>query len=343
MSAPAVRFGIYVNNRAAVFMGERFSLANLLEAAVLAEELGFDFASVGDSILAKPRYMPIPVLSAIAARTSRIELATGILQPHMRHPVLLAKDWTTLDVLSNGRSVFTVGLGTGDAAMVQREYELVGLEKGQRGRAFQECIEIVRRLWTEERVTFHGSVYDVDDVELGFAPARRPHPPIVIACGGYVPKKAGMGPNDFFSERTAGTFHGPFDRVAQLGDGWITGIVQPAEYAETLSLIRSLARERYKRQLGPEFRTVLNCWINVDDSVNVARAEAVDVLQRYHQLPMDDETIERWLFYGPPERCAEGIMRYVESGVNAFQFVIAAEDQLAQVRRIAELVRPSLG
>lgn len=310
---------------------------------MLAEELGFDFASVGDSILAKPRYMPIPVLCAIAARTSRIELATGILQPHMRHPVLLAKDWTTLDVLSNGRSVFTVGLGTGDAAMVQREYNLVGLDKCRRGRAFEESIEIVRRLWTEPRVTHHGAVYTIDDVELGFEPARRPHPPIVIACGGYVPKQRGMGPNDFFSDRTAGTFHGPFDRVARLGDGWMTGIVRPEEYAQTLAIIRQLARETYHRELGPDFRTVLNCWINVGDDVAAARAEAVDVLQRYHQLPMDDETIERWLFYGPPERCAEGIQRYLEAGVNAFQFVIAAEDQLAQVRRIAELVRPAVG
>jgi alkanesulfonate monooxygenase len=342
-ASPKTKFGIYVNNRAAVFMGERFSLSNLIEAAVLAEDLAFDFASVGDSILAKPRYMPIPVLSALAARTSRIELATGILQPHMRNPVLLAKDWTTLDVLSNGRSVFTVGLGTGDAAMVEREYELAGLEKRQRGVAFQECIEIVQLLWSQERVTYHGRVFNVEDVELGFKPARRPHPPIVIACGGFVPKQAGQGPNDFFSEKTAGTFHGPFDRVARLGDGWITGIVQVEEYRQTLDLISQLARERYGRELGPDFRTVLNCWINVNDSAPAARAEGVDVLQRYHQLPMDDETVERWLFYGPPERCAESIQRYVEAGVNAFQFVIAADDQLRQVRAIAEQVRPLLG
>ncbi len=66
-----VSLGIYVNNRAAVFLGEEYSLERLLEAAAVAEELGFEFVSVGDSILAKPRYSPIPVLSAIAARTSR--------------------------------------------------------------------------------------------------------------------------------------------------------------------------------------------------------------------------------------------------------------------------------
>src|SRR5438094_230462 len=109
----ALNLGIYVNNRAAVFLGEEYSLGRLLEAAVLAEELGFDFVSVGDSIIAKPRYSPIPVLSAIAACTQRIKLATGILQPHMRHPWLLAQEWATLDVISGGRTILGVGLGTG--------------------------------------------------------------------------------------------------------------------------------------------------------------------------------------------------------------------------------------
>src|SRR5215212_11073975 len=86
------RYGVYVNNRAAVFMGEAFSLDRLLENAVIAEEAGLDFVSVGDSITAKPRYTPIPVLAAIAAKTRRVGLATGILQPHMRNPVLLAQE-----------------------------------------------------------------------------------------------------------------------------------------------------------------------------------------------------------------------------------------------------------
>ena len=84
--------GIAVNNRAAVVLGERYTLANLVDNAVLAEELGFDYVTVADSILAKPRYMPVPVLCGIAARTRRIELMSFILQPHLRNPVLLATE-----------------------------------------------------------------------------------------------------------------------------------------------------------------------------------------------------------------------------------------------------------
>ena len=338
----ALNLGIYVNNRAAVFLGESYSLDNLLKAAVLAEDAGFDFVSVGDSILAKPRYMPIPVLSAIAVRTERIKLATGILQPHMRHPVLLAQEWATLDVLSKGRTLLGVGLGTGDPRMVQKEYEVIGLPKSRRGVAFEESIELLKRLWTEETVTYPGSIFQLSDVSLGYGTDQKPHPPIIIACGGYVPKQPGTGPNDFYSKETADTFHGPFERVARLGDGWITGIVTPEEYARTLDLIRLIAHEKYDRELGPGFRTTLNCFIHVSASVEAARQAGVKFLENYHRRPFDDDTVERWLIYGSPERCAERIGDYIEAGVNSFQFVLADMDQQGQIQAIAEEVRPLL-
>ena len=150
--------GVAVNNRAAVVLGERYTFESLLDLAVLAEDLGFDYVTVADSILAKPRYMPLPTLAGIAARTRRIELMSFILQPHLRNPVLLAKDWTTLDVLSGGRTALGVGLGTGAPADVEREYQLVGISKARRGKAFEDAIEIIKRLWTEEKVTVFAHV-----------------------------------------------------------------------------------------------------------------------------------------------------------------------------------------
>lgn len=335
-----VQMGIYVNNRAAVFMGDDFSLDRLIDNAVLAEELGFDFVSVGDSLLAKPRYAPIPVLSTIAGRTSRIGLATGILQPHMRNPVVLAQEWATLDVLSGGRTWLGVGLGTGDPAIVEREYELVGIPKRRRGVAFDEAIRLLQRLWTEESVTFDGEIFHYRDVAAGYRPLQRPHPPIVIACGGYVPVREGTGPNDFYSSQTAGSFHGPFDRVARLGDGWFTGIATVDEYRNTLAWIRRTALERHGRELGDDFRTVLNCWINVDEDAERARAEGKAVIESYYERPVDDETLERWLLYGPAEEIAARLNEYVAVGVNGVQLVIGSRDQAHQVRVIGECVRP---
>jgi alkanesulfonate monooxygenase SsuD/methylene tetrahydromethanopterin reductase-like flavin-dependent oxidoreductase (luciferase family) len=334
------RYGVYVNNRAAVFMGEAFSLDRLLENAVMAEQAGLDFVSVGDSITAKPRYTPIPVLAAIASKTRRIGLATGILQPHMRHPVLLAQDWATLDVVSHGRTLLGVGLGTGDPASVAREYELIGIPKRRRGKAFDESIQLLKRLWTEEAVTFEGDVFTLRDVSLGYRPQQRPHPPIIVSCGGYVPKRAGFGPNDFYTESTAGTFTGPFERVARLGDGWLTGIVTGEEYRQALGFIRRTAAERYGRVLGPELVAMVNLWLCVGPSAEAARREGQAVLEAYHLRAFDEDTIQRWLLYGAPESCAARLAEYVLAGANAFQFVIASYDQERQIRALAERVLP---
>jgi alkanesulfonate monooxygenase SsuD/methylene tetrahydromethanopterin reductase-like flavin-dependent oxidoreductase (luciferase family) len=334
------RYGVYVNNRAAVFMGEAFSLDRLLENAVMAEQAGLDFVSVGDSITAKPRYTPIPVLSAIAARTSRVGIATGILQPHMRNPVLLAQDWATLDVVSRGRTLLGVGLGTGDPSSIAREYELVGIAKRQRGKAFDETIQLLKRLWTEEAVSFDGEIYHLDDVGIGYRTAQQPHPPILIACGGYVPKSAGFGPNDFYTEGTAGTFTGPFERVARLGDGWITGIVTAEEYRAALAYIRKTAAERHDRTLGPEFVAMVNLWLCVGPNSEAARQEGQSVLEAYHLRPFDEETIDRWLLHGSPEGCAARLAEYILAGANAFQIVIASYDQERQIRALAEQVLP---
>jgi alkanesulfonate monooxygenase SsuD/methylene tetrahydromethanopterin reductase-like flavin-dependent oxidoreductase (luciferase family) len=334
------RYGVYVNNRAAVFMGEAFSLDRLLENAVIAEEAGLDFVSVGDSITAKPRYTPIPVLAAIAARTRRVGIGTGILQPHMRNPVLLAQDWATLDMISGGRTLLGVGLGTGDPVAIAREYELVGIPKHRRGKAFDESIQLLKRLWTEESVTFDGDVYHVEEVGIGYRAAQQPHPPILIACGGYVPKRAGFGPNDFYTESTAGTFTGPFERVARLGDGWITGIVTADEFRQALAFIRRTASEQYRRTLGAAFMAMVNVWLCVGPSAEEARREGQAVLEAYHLRPFDEETIDRWLLHGSPEGCAARLAEYILAGANAFQIVIASYDQERQIRVLAEQVLP---
>ena len=331
--APA--YGIYVNNRAAVFAAEEFPLGDLIGLAVGAEEAGFDFVSVGDSPLAKPRYAPIVVLSAIAAQTSRIELTTGILQPHMRNPVLLAQEWATLDVISGGRTTLGVGLGTGPLALVEREYELVGVSKRRRGQALDEAIDALRALWNGGRAEITGEVFDLGEADAGFGPVKPGGPPIYIACGGYVPKLAGHGPNDFYRPETADRFTGPFERVARAGDGWITGIVRPFELTYALDEIRSTARREYKRHLESDFVVRLNCFINVSNDEVSARAEGIDFLQRYHGLPFDDETIERWLIVGPPEKCVSKLDAYIEAGVNSFQLVLASNRQQEQLERLA--------
>jgi F420-dependent oxidoreductase-like protein len=158
------------------------------EARTAAEEfdrLGFDSVWVCDHLYGVP--MPnLPILeawselAAVAAVTRKVELGTLVTPPFFRNPAVFAKQVATIDQVSNGRTV--VGLGAGWFAT---EFEAHGLPfppVGERLRALEETIEILRRMWTEPSVTFEGKHFTVRDVMCEPKPVRRP--PILIGGGG---------------------------------------------------------------------------------------------------------------------------------------------------------------
>jgi alkanesulfonate monooxygenase SsuD/methylene tetrahydromethanopterin reductase-like flavin-dependent oxidoreductase (luciferase family) len=337
MDFSTVQFGVYVNNRAAVFLGAEYGMQAMLGLARQAEAAGFDFVSVGDSVLAKPRYAPIVTLAAIAGVTRRIRLTTGILQPHLHHIVPLAQEWATLDVASEGRTSMGVGLGTGRRDLVDAELALVGLTRKNRARAFEEAIVLLKRLWAGGPTTFEGRIYRLTEVDIGYRPAQIPGPAIVIACGGYVPRTPGSGPNDFGTEQSAGTFTGPAERVGRLGDGWITGMATPAEWRAMWARIVAAAREAGRDVEQAGFERRINCFVHVDDDPAKARAEGKAFLESYNRLPMDEETVDRFLVSGPRAKCAERLQAWIDAGANSFQMVLASARQQEQLDRVAEM------
>lgn len=336
---PAV--GIYVNNRAAVFGGNRFGLDDLLSLARRAEECGFAFVSVGDSVLAKPRWSPIVTLAAVAEATSTIGLATGILQPHLRHPVTVAQEWATLDALSGGRTAMGVGLGTGPPELVDAELALVGLDRKRRARAFSEAIEVIKALWAADGLDYDGRIYQLQDASIGLRPVQQPAPPVLIAAGVFVASQRGFGPNDVFDEARASTFVGRWDRVARLGDGWITGMATPDELRAGRKAIAAAA-EAAGRTLPDPFDVRVNLFLLVGDDPAQARAEGAAFMEDYHRRPMDDASIDRWLVCGPAEDCAQRLAAYVEAGATSFQCVLASVDQQPQMERVAADLLPLL-
>ncbi len=337
--SPAV--GIYVNNRAAVFGGDRFGLDDLLALARRAEECGFAFVSVGDSVLAKPRWSPIVTLAAVAETTETIGLATGILQPHLRHPVTVAQEWATLDALSGGRTAMGVGLGTGPPELVDAELALVGLDRRRRARAFTEAIEVIQALWAADGVDYEGRIYRLNGASIGLRPVQRHGPPVLIAAGVFVASQRGFGPNDVFDEARASTFVGRWDRVARLGDGWITGMATPDELQAGREAIATAA-EAAGRVLPEPFDVRVNLFLLVGDDPAEARAEGAAFMEDYHRRPMDAASIDRWLVCGPADACAERLAAYVEAGASSFQCVLASVDQAAQMERVAAELLPLL-
>jgi probable F420-dependent oxidoreductase len=123
---------------------------------------------------------PVTALAFLAGRTRSVLLGTGIVVLPLRNPLILAKELATVDVLSNGRLVFGVGVG-----YVEREFEALEASFGDRGVRTEEYLAAIRAIWTEPRPAFQGTTVSFSGVQAFPHPIQRPHPPIVM--GGYAP------------------------------------------------------------------------------------------------------------------------------------------------------------
>jgi probable F420-dependent oxidoreductase len=168
----------------------------LAMVAKRAEVLGFDSLWVLDRLLwpVSPRApypigdgsLPVQYKSALdpvetlmfaAAHTSRIALATGVLNLPWYNPVLLARRLTTLDILSGGRLRAGFGIGWSPD-----EYEAAGATWQDRGKRADESIEVLKKIWTTDPVEFHGKHYRIAKSFIGPKPVQKPHPPIYMAA-----------------------------------------------------------------------------------------------------------------------------------------------------------------
>jgi probable F420-dependent oxidoreductase len=160
--------------------------AELLDQIAYADQLGFDSVWITEHHFIEDGYTPsvLTIAAAIAARTRRIRIGTWVLLLPLHNALRVAEDAATVDVLSNGR--LDLGLGLGYRL---EEFAAFGVDRRQRGRIMDEGLELIRRAWTEDRVTFAGQFYDVRDLNVTPKPVQRPHPPLWLAARGEVPAR----------------------------------------------------------------------------------------------------------------------------------------------------------
>jgi probable F420-dependent oxidoreductase len=204
----------------------------LADVARLAEELGFDSVWVTErSLLPLKPQTPYPLgdlpavyrhvldplgsLAFIAAQTSRVRLGTSVLNLPWYSPVLVARQLTTLDVLSSGR--LQIGFGQGWS---KDEYEAAGIPWEHRGRRFEEAVHVLKTIWTTDPVEFDGDFYTIPRSYIGPKPVQKPHPPIYMAA---------------YTQATMA-------RVARLADGWHPTGIPLANVAEMFDAIKSMAQ-----------------------------------------------------------------------------------------------------
>ena len=140
---------------------------------------------------------PLETLTFVAANTNKIALGTSVIDILFHNPVILARRFATLDVFSGGRAVAGFGIGWSED-----EYRASGIPFINRGKRADECIQLLKMLWTADSVEFTGEYYDIPASKVGPKPVQKPHIPIYL--GGY-------------SQKT-------FARIAKHANGWICTI-----------------------------------------------------------------------------------------------------------------------
>jgi probable F420-dependent oxidoreductase len=309
------QFGLAIRNF--VGPGEVPDVDALYAYAERAEALGFESLWAWDHVLlgvepAFPILDSITMLGAVAGRTRRIKLGTGVLVLPLRNPVVAAKALGSLDVISGGRLV--VGVAAGWYA---REFDAVGVPFKQRGRQFERNLDILLRLWTEDRVTLRADEFNLREAVMVPRPAQRPRPPVLI--GGYVDAVL----------RRAGTF----------GDGWLTYFYTPESFRRGWEKVKAFAREAGRD--AERLRSTNQLAIYVGRSRDETAADMRQWLQtEWDTAAWSESTIEHAV-HGSPAECVEQLRAHVRTGVDRL-ILIPYRYRPEQVERVATEVLPKL-
>jgi len=319
---------------------EQFGPRDLLEFSVLAEEVGFDSVMVSDHFQPWRHtggHAPYSLawLAALGERTSRVVMGTSVATPTFRyHPSIVAQAVGTIACLSPGRVI--LGIGTGES---MNEVPATGIEwpkfKERFGR-LRESVELMRKLWTEDRVTFEGEYYRTESATI----YDKPDEPVPI----YV---AAAGP-------TASKFAG---RVA---DGFICTSGKALElYTETLLPNVQMGLEKSGRSMGDIEKTI-EMKVSFDTDIDRAMQDTshwaalalspeekmgiedpVEMEKLADALPVE-RAASRWIVSDDPEEHIERIATYIELGFTHLVFHAPGPDQERFLRLYAKEILPRL-
>ena len=156
--------------------------ADVMAQVQLADKLGYDMAWLAELHFARRfSVMPAPLLmaSALSQTTERIMLGTAVNLLPLHHPLRIAEEVATLDVLSGGRAVFGIGRGSNP-----NHYRGYGIPIEERNDRFVEGLDLALRAWTEDELDYHGQFYQAEGIRVEPKPIQQPHPPVYIASNG---------------------------------------------------------------------------------------------------------------------------------------------------------------
>lgn len=253
---------------------------------------------------------PLTVLAAAAGVTQKIRLGTSVLLGNLRHASHVAKIVSTLDFISNGR--VTLGLGFGSR---ESDYKAVEIPFEHRGSRAVEQVQLMKRLWSEDSVTFKGKFYNVENLSVGPKPIQKPHPPIW----------------------TGGSAEVALKRAGTWADGFICGSSAIPEFPSTWEKIAGYARAAGRdpnriRKAGLTFMAIH------DDQSKAVRAVEDYVMRYYGRLRAD---VANTSLVGSPAAVTERIGAFLSKGLDTLIIGVADPDP-RQLDLFGEKVVPQL-
>jgi len=287
---------------------EQFAIAHRVD------ELGYDSLWTGDHVsFHGPIYESLTLLSSYIGITTRARLGVGVYLLALRHPTIAAKITSTLDALSGGRLIFGVGVGGENP----KEFEASGSPHGERGARVSEGIDVVRTLWRDSPATFKGRFTQFEGVSIDPKPVQKPAPPIWVG----------------------GRSDAALARAGRQGDGWISYVVQPERYKQSLAKIETAAAAA-GRALDGFVKAHLTFITMGRDYESAERMWVARLSQRYAQ---DFGPLARkYGIIGTPAQCAEQLERFIEAGCTYFVLdaICDAADEHEQLERFAAELFP---
>ena len=290
----------------------------LIDYGVRVEQLGYESIWVWDHILlGVDPYFPIldslSVLTAVAAHTERIRLGTGILVLPARNPVVLAKQLSTIDHISNGR--LTLGVASG---WYKREFDAIGVPFHKRGDIMDQNLDILTRLWQEDSVTGSYPPYELAEAVMSPKPVQKPRPPILI--GGYVDRV--------------------LKRAGVVGDGWLTYYYTPEGFAKSWDKVRRFAEEAGR---DPDTLRSIN---QLPIYIGKSRDDVKDLMQEWLTTEWDfagwSDSTAASAVIGTVDDCVEQLQGHLDVGVQQITLVPYRFD-MEQIEQIAEEIIPRIG
>ncbi|MFG6402958.1 glucose-6-phosphate dehydrogenase (coenzyme-F420) [Microbacterium sp. P04] len=334
MTVPPLRFGYKASS-------EQFGPTQLLDFAVLAEEMGFDSVFISDHLqpwMHDGGHAPaaLPWLGALGARTSRIVMGTSVLTPTFRyHPGVVAQAFATLGVMFPGRII--LGVGTGEA-LNEVTLGLEWPEPPERFQRMKEAITLIEKLWDDERVTYDGTYYSVKDATIYDRPPADQKVPIYIGASGPA------------ATRLAG----------RIADGYITTSGKdPALYTDTLLPALREGLEKAGRT-ADSIDTLMEVKVSYHPDRDVALEKTrfwaplalspeekrdlhdpLEMQRRAAELPIE-RVASRFIVSTDPDEHVERIAQYIELGFRHLVFHDPGHDQEEFLRMYGAEILPRL-